>query len=112
MIRQMHPGTASDLLEHTRILLRTRVPLPVKVIVRVAPAVSSRVCIALRAVLERLVSISDIVEEVDLLLLGEKRSANGVHRRISPSLVVEPSGLFKVVEEVRIGLRAPESQVS
>lgn len=41
---------------------------------------------ALRTVLERLVAVSNVVEEVDLLLLGEQRRADAVNWRIAPSL--------------------------
>ncbi len=44
---------------------------------------------ALRTVLERLMSIADIIEEVDLILAGEEGSSDAVNRRIVPALRAE-----------------------
>jgi hypothetical protein len=62
--------------------------------------------------LEWLVTIPDILKEVDLVLFGKQRSTNGVHRRIAPSLVVEPSGLVEMFEEIHVGLRSPELEAA
>ena len=38
---------------------------------------------------ERVVEVSNLVEEVDLIFPGEQRRANTVHRRVPPSLIKE-----------------------
>jgi len=68
--------------------------------------------IALRAVLEGLMLIANVVEEVYLVLLGEKRSADAVHWGISPSLVVEAALLVQEVEELHVSFAAPQIEVT
>ena len=100
------------LLEHGSVFVSTRVPLPIKVVRWVAPALPSLVRFTLWAVLEGFVSISDIVEEVDLILASEQCRADGVHGRIAPSLVVKSSCLVQVIEEIHVRLRPPEVEVT
>ena len=57
--------------------------------VGVAPALPALVGVALRTVRERLVLVADVVEEVDLLLLGEKRGGDTVHWCVAPALSKE-----------------------
>jgi hypothetical protein len=57
-------------------------------------------------------SVPDVVKEVDLLLLGEQCRTDGMNRRIAPSLIVEATGVVKVLEEVHVRLGAPEVETA
>lgn len=59
-----------------------------KILTRVTPTLALGVCLALWAVLEWLVSVSDIVEEVDLVLSCEECRAYAVYWCVSPTLIV------------------------
>lgn len=83
-----------------------------KICVGVTPALSTGVCITLGAVLEGLVLVANVIEEVDLVLLGEERSADAVHWGISPPLVVEATLLVQEVEELHVPFAAPEVEVT
>jgi hypothetical protein len=50
--------------------------------------------------------VSDIIEEVDLVLLQHKASSNGVNRSIAPTLVEETAILVKRLEIVGVSLGA------
>lgn len=65
-----------------------------------------------RAVSERNVIVSDVVEEVDLLLVKQDTSSDGVDRRISPAFVEETSILVKRLEEVDVSLATEPVQVA
>lgn len=56
--------------------------------------------------------IGDIVEEVNLFLLQEKTSRNGVDRSITPPLVKEATILIKGLEEVYVRFRSQPVQVT
>lgn len=83
-----------------------------KILVGVTPALSTSVRIALGAVLERLMLVANVVEEVYLVLLGKERSADAVHWRISPPLVVEAALLVQEVEELHVSFAAPQVKVA
>ena len=59
-----------------------------------------------RAVGEGHMVVSDIIEEVDLVLLQHKTSSNGVNRSIAPTLVEETAILVKRLEIVGVSLGA------
>ena len=61
-------------------------PFAIKVIPLVAPTLTPGMSGSLRTMLERLVSVSDIIEEMNLLFLRKERGADAVHGCISPSL--------------------------
>ena len=90
----------------------TRVPLVVEVVLRVAPTLALLVGVALWAVLEGLVPISNIAEEVDLVFVCEQRRADTVHWRITPALVVETTFPIEEVKELAISLSTPEVEVT
>lgn len=68
--------------------------------------------LALRAVLEGLVPVSNVAEEVDLVLVGEERSTNTVYGCVTPSFVVKATLRVEVVEELRVSLTTPEVQIT
>lgn len=70
-----------------------------KVLLWVAPAFPTLVRIALWAVLEGFVTISDIIEEMNLVLLGKKCSTNAMDRCISPALVIESALMIEEIKE-------------
>jgi hypothetical protein len=78
-----------------------------KVLLLVAPTFPAFVSVALRAMLEGLVTISDVVEEMYLILLGEECSSNAMYGCISPSFIVKPTLLVKEIEEFRVGFAPP-----
>jgi hypothetical protein len=57
-----------------------------KILLWIAPALPSPVRLALRAVLEGLVSVANVIEEVDLIFAREQRSTDAVDRSVSPAL--------------------------
>lgn len=58
------------------------------------------------------VVVGDIVEEVDLVLLQQEGSGDGVHGSISPPLVEESTVLIKRFEKVNVCLRTQPIQVA
>lgn len=61
-------------------------PFAIKVIPLITPTFTPGVSGSLRTMLERLMSVSDIIEEMNLIFLREECGADAVHRRVSPSL--------------------------
>ena len=61
--------------------------------------------------LERLMAIAYVLEEMYLVFASEKSGPNRMHRSITPSLVVEASGLVEMLEELHVLLRPPEVQI-
>lgn len=105
------------------------IPLPVEVVVDVAPASSLRVRLTLGTMLmrirvvdnaarpvethlERLMTIADVLKPVDLRLVGKEGGAYRMDRSIAPSLIVEAPLLVQVVEEFRVRCCTPEVEVS
>jgi len=70
------------------------------------------VLVALRTPLEGLVAVADIAEEVQLVLGREQRGADGVHGRVAPPLIVEPTRGVEVREELAVRLAAPEVEIA
>lgn len=68
--------------------------------------------LASRAVSERNVVVGNVVEEVDLLLVKQDTSGDGVDRSISPAFVEETSVLVKRLEEVDVSLATEPVQVA
>jgi hypothetical protein len=68
--------------------------------------------VALRTVLERFMSITNLFEEVNLILPGEERSPKAVNRGISPAFVVEATLLVKMFEVLCVSLPTPEVKIS
>lgn len=85
---------------------------PTKVLVNVAPALSARVRISLWAVLERIVLITNIVEEMDLVLFRKQRCADAMHWCISPPLIVETTLLIEEIKEFHVSFATPEVEVT
>ena len=95
----------------------------------VTPAFASLVIFALRTMLERFVSITDITEEVYLIFACKKRCANTMHGCISPTLqvvpyedcrnyrlsdthlVVKPAFLVQKVKELHVRFPSPQIKV-
>lgn len=69
------------------------VPFIIKVIALLTPALPKFMCFPLRAMLERIMSITDFPEEMNLILASEKGSTETVNRSISPSLNDISTGL-------------------
>ena len=67
---------------------------------------------SLWTMLERLVSVSDIIEEMNLVFPCEERGSDRVYRRVTPSLVVESALLVEILEELAICFTAPEVQIA
>lgn len=85
----------------------TRVTLPVKVVLGVAVAVKRQPrLLARRAVGEGDVEVSNVVEEMNLILVKEEAGGNGVDGSITPSLVEETAILVQRLEEVEVRLAA------
>jgi hypothetical protein len=61
---------------------------------------------------ERYVVVSNVVEEVYLLLLEEKSSCNGVNRCVTPTLIEKSTILVKGFEVVGIGLGSEPVEVA
>jgi hypothetical protein len=78
-----------------------------KVLSRVAPTFPALVNVTLWAVLEGFVTVSYVVEEMNLVFLGEKRSSNAVDGCISPALIVESTLLIEEVEEFGVPFAPP-----
>ncbi len=53
---------------------------------------------------ERHMIISDVVEEVDLLLLEEQASSDRVYGGVTPALVEEATIVVESVEEIQVRL--------
>lgn len=68
--------------------------------------------IALWAMLERLVPVSNIVKEMNLVLFGEECCSNTVHRSIAPTFVVEATLPVKEIEELLITFGSPQVQIT
>lgn len=51
---------------------------------------------------ERYVVICNVVEEMDLILLEQQTGGNGVHGRVSPSLVEKSAILVETLEEISV----------
>ena len=85
----------------------TRIALPIKVVVRIAMAfqLQSQV-LACRAMRKGNVIVSDIIEEVNLLLWQHDGSRDRVHRCITPAFVEEATVLVQRFEVVEVLLRA------
>lgn len=56
--------------------------------------------------------VSNLVEKVYFLLLQQKTGGNGVHRRITPSLVEETAILIQDVEKIDVGFRSQPIKVT
>jgi hypothetical protein len=78
-----------------------------KVLLRVTPTFSTFVSVALWTVLEGFMSVSDVIEEMDLILLGEECSSNAMHGCISPSLVVKAALLIEKIKEFGVAFASP-----
>jgi len=68
--------------------------------------------LALRTVLEGLVTIANVAEKVDLVLGREEGSTDAVDRCISPTLVVKSALLIEEVEEFAVRLASPEIEIA
>lgn len=56
-------------------------------------------------------SVSDIVEEVYLILPSEKCCTYAVYRCVTPALIVEATLFVEVVEELGVGFASPKVHV-
>lgn len=94
------------------ILICTTIPLPIEIVVWVTPTIPSCMRIALWTMLEWLMSISDIVEKVNLILSCKERSTDRMDRSVSPTLIVESSSLVEIFKVVHVCLRTPEIEIT
>lgn len=93
--------------------LLTGVTVPVKVVTRIAAALALlSQFLGIRAMRERNVPVTDIIEEVDLFFWKQDTSGNGMHRSIAPSLVEETAVLVQRCEEVDVFLRSKPVQIT
>lgn len=107
------PGFRSDCFSQNGLETLTGVALPVKVVIGVAVATEIQTSLLISwAVGEGDVVVSNILEEVELLLLKEKTSSNRVHRSITPSLIEETTVLVQRLKEVEIRLAAEPRQTT
>ena len=53
-------------------------------------------------------SVSHIIEEVNLIFTSEESRANGMNGCITPSFVVESTGLVQMIEELGVRFGTPE----
>lgn len=83
-----------------------------KILFRITPAFTALMSIALWAVLERLMPITNVVEEMYLFLLREKCRSDAMHWRISPSFIVKATLLVEEVEELLVTLTSPEIKIT
>lgn len=107
------PGFQSDYFSHNESETLTGVALPVKVVIRVAVATEIQTSLLVSwAVGEGDVVVSNILKEVELLLLKEKTSSNRVHGSITPSLIEETTVLIQRLKEVEVRLAAEPRQAT
>lgn len=91
----------------------TRISLPVKVVLGVTVTVAIQSCLLTsRAVSEWYVVVSNVVEEVKLLLLQKETSCDRVYRGITPALVEETAILIKRLEKVYVGLGSQPVEIT
>jgi hypothetical protein len=107
------PGFQSDYLSQDESETLTGVALPVKVVIGVAVATEIQTSLLVSwAVGKGDVIVSNILEEVELILLKEKTSSNRVHGSITPSLVEETTVLVQRLKEVKVRLAAEPRQAA
>lgn len=58
------------------------------------------------------VIISDVIEEMDLLLGKKKSGGNGMHWSIAPSLVEETTVLIEAGEEINVSIGTKPVQIT
>jgi len=81
----------------------TRVALPIEIVLWIAMTFQVQPGLfACRAVRERGMVVSDVVEKVDFVHFQHQRCGDGVNRSVSPPLVKETAFLVEKVEVVRI----------
>lgn len=91
----------------------TRITLPVKVVLGVAVALEILPdLVASWAVGEGHMIVSDIVEEVDLVLLEHETGGDRMNRSVTPSFVEEAPVLIEGFEEIKVGLGAEPVKVA
>lgn len=73
-------------LKQLVISTQTRIPFIIKVLSWIAPAFTLFMGISLRTMLERFVTIANVIEKVDLFLFGKQSCTNTMNRGISPTL--------------------------
>lgn len=94
-LRQVHSTTGN----------LTRITLPIEVVLGVAAAfLVLPNLLTCRAVSKGDVPVRNVVKEVDLALVEQQPSGNGMDRRVAPAFVKEASITVKRFEKVHIGL--------
>ena len=68
--------------------------------------------ITLRAMLEWLMPVPNIVEEINLVLLREECRSNTVDRSITPTFIVEATLLVKEIEKLLITFGSPQVKIT
>lgn len=87
--------------------VRTRVALPVKVLLGVAVAAEGQArLLARRAVRKGHVPVGNVVEEVDVALVEHQAGRDGVHGGVAPALIEEATVLVERLEKVNVLLAA------
>ena len=79
--------------------------------VRQPPCHTPRALRAVRAVKERDMLISDVLEPMYLTRILKQSQGDGMYRRITPALVEETSRPVQVLEVSFVGFRAPEIHI-
>lgn len=92
-------------LDDKRVGQHTGIPLPVKVVIRIAMTFQLfPQGVASRAMCEGNVIVCNIVEEMDLILFEHQPCCNGVHRSVAPALIEESAIAVERLEEVEVSL--------
>ena len=92
---------------------RTRVSLPIKVVLRIAVAFEfESQILSSRTMCKWDMVISNVVEEVNLVLSQKKTGSNRVNGCIAPPLIEEATISVERVEEVNVSLRPEEVKVA
>lgn len=92
---------------------RTRVALPVKVVTWIAVTSESQSgLLASRTMSERDVPVGNVVEEMNVALVQQESSCNGVNWGIAPSFIKEATVTVKRFEEVNVRLASEPVQIA
>ena len=78
-----------------------------KIYLGIAPTFPAFVSVTLWTVLERLVTVPNIVEEMYLVLLREKCSSYAMDGCISPAFVIKTAFFVEEIEEFHVAFASP-----
>ena len=109
------PGKRINRLSNSRIRenILTGIAFPVKIVRGIAVTFQIKAGLFASWTMSKWdMVVCDFVEEVNFLLLEQNTSCNGVHRRISPSLVEETAVVVERVEKIKIGVGSQPFQAT